>query len=785
MNLLIVDDDPTSLKLLRAQLEYEGNAVFEAHDGVDAIAVLERQRVDAVISDVLMPRMDGYRLCYEIRKHSHDLPIIIYSSTYTSPGDEKLALDVGADKYLKKPASVETLVAALHEVIAQPHAAPRPNALVEVEVLKQYSGQLVSKLKEKNTELMAAEVKFRALVEQSIAGIYIIQDDQFVYVNPRMAGIFGRSEEEMTSGTLYDFLVPEDHALARENIRKRISGGVSSIHYDLRVLHQSGAVLQVEVHGSRTDYNGRPAVMGMLADITARKEAETKLRESEARLRQLSSAIEQTADTVIITDREGTIQYVNAAFEGMTGYSAAEAVGRKPSLLKSGQHTPEFYEQLWRTIITGAPFRAVFVNRRKNGALIHEEETITPIKDERGNITHFVSTAKDITERRQAEAALQQSEARLQQAQRINSLGRVAATIAHEFNNVLMGIQPFAEMIHRRVGPDQDLGKAAESIINSIKRGKGVTAEILRFTNPSPPKLQVIQARPWLITLEPELRQLAGNTCPLEVELPDDSLSFAADQQQLEQVLSNLVVNARQAMSSGGAIRLRCSTAGPNTEFSFGKLDRQETFVQLSVTDEGSGIPDDIIGNVFDPLFTTKRTGTGLGLSVATQVIESHGGKIGVETVVGQGTTFHVLLPGIADPNLTGGDRVPGSAGRRLPKRLLLVEDEPEIAEGLAVLLDLDGIEVTIAGTGGEVAAAVERCNPDLVILDFGLPDMDGAIVYAMLQERWPQLPVIVSSGHAPAPRQEREAVFHLQKPYAYEALVQMISIALESVQDA
>src|SRR5450830_1963714 len=147
MNLLIVDDDPTSLKLLRTQLESEGHAVFEAHDGVDALAVLERQRVDAVISDVLMPRMDGYRLCHEIRKHTqlYDLPIIIYTSTYTSPGDEKLALDVGADKYLKKPVSVEIIIAALHEVIAVPHAVRHSQALPEADVPKEYSEKLVSK----------------------------------------------------------------------------------------------------------------------------------------------------------------------------------------------------------------------------------------------------------------------------------------------------------------------------------------------------------------------------------------------------------------------------------------------------------------------------------------------------------------------------------------------------------------------------------------------------------------------------------------------------------------
>src|ERR1017187_6399788 len=155
MDILVVDDDPTSLKLLRAQLESEGHAVFEAHDGVDALALLERQRVDVVISDILMPRMDGYRLCYEIRKHArlHDLPIIIYTSTYTSPSDEKLARDVSADKYLKKPASVETIIAALHEVIAQPHAAPRADALREIVVLKEYNERPEAKLLTKNREI--------------------------------------------------------------------------------------------------------------------------------------------------------------------------------------------------------------------------------------------------------------------------------------------------------------------------------------------------------------------------------------------------------------------------------------------------------------------------------------------------------------------------------------------------------------------------------------------------------------------------------------------------------
>src|SRR5450759_2298435 len=201
MNLLIVDDDLTSLKLLRTQLESEGHAVFEAYDGVDALALLERQRVDAVISDVLMPRMDGYRLCHEIRKHVrlHDLPIIIYTSTYTSLDDEKLALDVGADRYLKKPISVETVIAALHEVTAMPHAARHPKALQEVEVPKEYSEKLVSKLMERNAELQAQTEALREsqaqlqLISDNVLDLVaqISVDGTYVYVSPSYETLLG------------------------------------------------------------------------------------------------------------------------------------------------------------------------------------------------------------------------------------------------------------------------------------------------------------------------------------------------------------------------------------------------------------------------------------------------------------------------------------------------------------------------------------------------------------------------------------------------------------------
>jgi PAS domain S-box-containing protein len=293
MNLLIVDDDPTSLKLLRVQLEAEGHAVFEAHDGMDALALLNRQRVDAVISDILMPRMDGYRLCHEIRMNMrlHDLPFILYTATFTSPGDEKLALNVGADKYLPKPASVEIIIAALHEVSATPHAAPQPKALEEVEVLKEYSEQLVSKLKKRNTELQeqtevlrVSEARYTNIVNLAADAIISVDEKQRIVIfNQGAERIFGYTAAEMLGQPL-DMLLPAHLAeaycvhirgFATESGPARDMNRCAEIHGRRR----DGTEFPAEASISKVKENGEFRFTVFLRDVSAREQAEEEIRQ--------------------------------------------------------------------------------------------------------------------------------------------------------------------------------------------------------------------------------------------------------------------------------------------------------------------------------------------------------------------------------------------------------------------------------------------------------------------------------------------------------------------------
>lgn len=287
MNILIVDDTPINLKLLRAQLEGEGHTVFEAHDGVDALALLERQRVDAVISDIFMPRMDGYRLCHEIRKHArlHDLPFIICTVSFTSPGDEKLALDVGADKYLKKPVSLKTIVAALHEVIAMPHVAPQPKALQEVEVLKEYSERLVSKLEEKNTELQAqtealraSEERYRLLFERAPDVIFALTPrGAIVSLNHAFEAITGWPTAQWIGRPFQDLIHPDDQTRAVE-LFQLVLGGERAPTFELRMRTVAGGFRDVEFTGFSSELSGdRIEVQGIGRDITERKKAEDRI----------------------------------------------------------------------------------------------------------------------------------------------------------------------------------------------------------------------------------------------------------------------------------------------------------------------------------------------------------------------------------------------------------------------------------------------------------------------------------------------------------------------------
>lgn len=510
---------------------------------------------------------------------------------------------------------------------------------------------------------------------------------------------------------------------------------------------------------------GTPSVRGIARDVTDREDALSALRSSEHHFRSL---IENTSDIIAIVGEEGLLEYHSPSAERLLGYSHDELTGRPIADLVHAEDRAAAGELLGDAEFpaTTAETHDVRV-RHCDGSW--RWLSIAARRMSGGRRMSILVNARDITDSRRLKS-------QLEQAQRLSSLGRLAATVAHEFNNVLMGMQPFAELLQRPGTPAETMAKCARHIASSIARGKHVALDILRFTQPAEPAIQPFDLREWWDRFSPEIYATTRNDIVVEASFPE-SLTVAGDPTQLGQLIGNLINNARDAMPVGGELRVEARAPRAGETFPFGVVLSPETFVEICVSDTGTGMTPHVKEHAFDPLFTTKRNGgTGLGLAVAHQVVTRHAGSIFVESEVGAGTTFHVFLPRAAKPPAV--TEAVAERAQINATRVLLVEDEPGIAAGLADLFDLVGLETAVAATGELAEPMARTFRPDVVLVDVGLPDIDGFEVGRRLRAAWPSLNIVFISGHGDArdvPSVDPNMAF-LQKPFTVEALLAKIA---------
>ena len=518
-------------------------------------------------------------------------------------------------------------------------------------------------------------------------------------------------------------------------------------------------------------------VIGVMQDITARRLAEEKLRESEERFRLATLATSEAMwDIDMTTGRswhsEGYRQF---------GYDA-EVVPDGRAWWRERIHPEDrdrifaIRDEAWNC---GQPsWSAEYRFRRADGAYAHVLHRALIVRDANKKPVRIVGALLDMTER-------QQLVDQLEQAKRVSSLGRVAASIAHEFNNILMGIQPNVEAIQR--SSPTGLKTMTDNIVRAVQRGKRVTDEILRFTRPAEPSLQSVDVADFLAKWRDETAPLLG-LVDLVIDLPDDAIHVSADPLQLTQIFTNLALNARDAMQDRpGRLTVAAHMSNSFGTFPFGVVRSPDRFVHFSVTDEGCGISSDRLNHIFEPLFTTKRGGIGLGLAVTYQIVTRHQGHIFVESEVAKGSTFHVFIPA-ALPACALVETNDESNFRTI-RKLVLVEDEPAVASGIAMLLEMDGIDVTTVYTGGDAIPAIDAKQPDAVILDIGLPDVDGVGVYLEIERRWPKLAVLFSSGHGDSAKLEeylsKPNVGFILKPYDFDDMRAQLAKLVDATPNA
>jgi two-component system cell cycle sensor histidine kinase/response regulator CckA len=504
---------------------------------------------------------------------------------------------------------------------------------------------------------------------------------------------------------------------------------------------------------------------------------------AEESLRKLSRAVEQSADTVMVTDREGTIEYVNPAFEALTGYSRQEIIGKTPRILKSSEQSPEIYRELWSTILAGNVYRGIIVNRKKNGDQYYVEQSISPMRDASGCITHFISNGRDLTERLRLEAQLLQS-------QKMDAIGRLAGGVAHDFNNLLTIIMSYAELAQDAVAAGSSLDCKLQEILAAARRAAQLTRQLLAFSRKQPQALRVMDLNRVIAAITPTLQRLIGEDIELTF-LPGSALSpVKVDPVQIEQILMNLAANARDAMPQGGTLKLETSAIQLDDDYVHRKHAIIPTghYAQMTVTDTGAGIPPDHLPHIFEPFYTTKPSGKGTGLGLATVygIVKQNRGFIWAYSELGSGTVFRIYLPCAAGRVriVDAPDRIPEPAANG-SETLLLVEDEDAVRRASTEFLTLRGYTVLEARDGLDALAVAKNHGSTihLVVTDVVMPNMSGGQLAKELGKFRPETKVLFVSGYAGKTVLDhkvanRESNF-LQKPFTLRQLSSKIREAL------
>jgi PAS domain S-box-containing protein len=469
-----------------------------------------------------------------------------------------------------------------------------------------------------------------------------------------------------------------------------------------------------------------------------------------AELQRLREAVAQASNSVVITNPDGIVQYVNPGFERISGYSASEILGKTLSVLRSGRHDRAFYQAVWETLQAGRAWHGDFVNRGRDGELYEIEAAISPIRDADGSISGYVEVGRNVTHERELEAQLRQS-------QKMEAVGRLAGGIAHDFNNILTVIQGYASLLLETA--DVTTHSDLEQLQSAAHRAAALTRQLLAFSRRQVMNPTVLDTGGVVRGIEPMLRRLISEDIRLVIQVGDDPVPALVDEHQLEQVLVNLVVNSRDALPLGGTISVRVHPFDVDDAYIADHVGaRPGRYAAIEVVDDGIGMDQATLSRVFEPFFTTKGVGqgTGLGMAMVYGIVKQSNGYVWVESSPGAGTEVVVHLPWADRPSNVRLEEVASTpsmpdAGLAATATILVAEDSSVLRHLTGRMLRRAGYEVLVA-PDGMAALAQAASHPDridLLLADVVMPGMSGPELALAFAERHPDTAVAFISGYA------------------------------------
>ena len=613
---------------------------------------------------------------------------------------------------------------------------------------------------------------YRSLIEHLPDGVFTYRLDAFsiVHANPALARLLGwPSAEALVGEDPRQFVAPEDRELIASRIREVGTPPYSTRPATMRYLARDGGIRWVETRGLCVAVGDTALVTVIVRDLSERRTAEEALRRSEERFAKFFHV--NPASSTVTRLSDDTFVDVNERFCQLVGFSRDQIIGRTGVSLGLWPDPTQRARIAEALRTTGRAHDVDVRLRKKSGEPIDVRMSLETFTI--GGVECVFALSYDVTGQKRLEEQLRQS-------QKMEAIGRLAGGIAHDFNNLLTAINGYSQILTAELSGGTRAHDAAAHIQRSAKRAAGLTEQLLVFTRQRPQRERVVALNDMVRATSSMLGRLIGEDVELVLELGDDAGCVRADPTQLEQVLLNLVVNARDAMPDGGRLRIETAAAAHKD----GRAG-----VRLSSRDNGCGIAPEVRPHIFEPFFTTKEVGkgTGLGLSIVYGVVTQAGGTISVESAPGQGAAFHIWLPRVDAPGSEEAPPpAPGARAKRGGETILLVEDDDDVRDFVQFVLTQAGYRVLTAADGerGLALLAAHAGEVHLLLSDIVMPEMSGSEVAARAQALRPSVKVLHMSGypggrlmdHAGLPP---DATF-LQKPFSVETLTQAVRALLD-----
>jgi PAS domain S-box-containing protein len=636
----------------------------------------------------------------------------------------------------------------------------------------------ITRLEKSKEDLQQSRDQLRLIADNMVD--VISQTDangNLIYASPSLERVFGYSPKNILGKSTLDWVHPDDRdrvfIQAIEAEKKRCS----SVLLEYQWQHARGHYLWVE-SATRPLYDERGNLMGAIfatRDITDKKAYEKQLT-------RFATVIEQANEEVLITDIDGIIQYINPSLEKNTGYGEKELIGKKPSILKSGIHDSRFYENLWTTILAKKIWKGIIHNQRKNGDIIIHDVRITPILDSRQNLSAFVSIRRDITDQMKIEQQLRQS-------QKMEAIGTLAGGIAHDFNNILSGILGYADLATNNLGNPARAKKHIEQIIFGGRRAADLIDQILTFSRRGEHKKSSIK----LNLVVKEAIRFLRSSIPSNIEIIEKistQSTAIADPTQIHQIIMNLCTNASQSMQqTGGKLSIRLEEMEISQSSNIPDIGAKAgRYIRLEISDTGSGMDAETLSRMFEPYFTTKKTGegTGLGLSVVLGIVQEHKGYLKAYSEIEKGTTFHVYFPISTHHTDLHQQDIQTEELKRGTERIMVVDDDSSVRSSTQQILQDFGYKTSAFSDGKQAFEAFKK-QPDqfdLIITDRTMPRMTGDELSKKIYKIRSKMPMIICSGYGQDPFADETAKEntpkYLQKPVDSKALLFWIRTLLD-----